>query len=135
MTAVLSRAEAVSLGLSKSKKSKYGNKKVVVDGITFHSKREADRYVVLKAMEKSGEISHLELQPKFKLYGKSGPVLIKSKGYPNGRHMTWIGDFAYFCPIRDRRVCEDAKGFRTREFIIKRAITEACYPGLLIVEV
>ena len=116
-------------------KSKYGNKKTVVDGIRFDSEREAKRWEELKILEKKGEISHLERQPSFKLYGKSGPVLIKSPRYKNGRHATYRADFAYFCAARNKRIIEDAKGMRTREFILKKAVVEACYPAIEIVEV
>lgn len=121
---------------AKPKRNKYGAKRTVVDGILFDSKAEAARYGYLKARQEKGEISHLERQPKFKLYGKDGaPVLIKSARYPRGRHAVWRGDFAYFCPVRNKRVCEDVKGVRTQVYILKRAIVEACYPGLLIVEI
>lgn len=134
MSINLSREEARTI-LSKPKRSKYGNVKVTINGITFDSGKEADRYLVLKSKEAAGEISHLELQPKFYLYGAKGPVLIRSKGYPNGRRAVWKGDFAYFCSIRNKRICEDVKGFRTQIFILKKAVVEACYPGLEIVEI
>ena len=47
--------------------SKYKNKKTVIDGITFDSKREAERYLDLKTLEKAGVITELELQKKFEL--------------------------------------------------------------------
>ena len=47
MTATLSAKEFQSL--TKPKRSKYGNVKTVVDGFTFDSKKEADRWLVLKA--------------------------------------------------------------------------------------
>lgn len=47
--------------------NKYGNKKVVVDGHPFDSKREARRYKELKLLERAGKIKDLELQPKFEL--------------------------------------------------------------------
>lgn len=134
MTINLTRQEAKAL-LSKPKRSKYRNEPVVIDGIRFDSKREGNRWLELKALEAAGEISHLELQPKFYLYGAKGPVLIRSKGYPNGRRAVWKGDFAYFCSIRNKRICEDVKGFRTQIFILKKAVVEACYPGLEIVEI
>lgn len=46
-------------------KRKYGNKKVVYDGITFDSKKEKDRYVYLKDCERLGLITDLEIHPKF----------------------------------------------------------------------
>lgn len=135
MSITLSRAEAREI-LAKPKKSKYRNVKVTTpDGETFDSGREADRWMQLKLLEKAGEISHLERQPKFYLYGSKSQVLIKSKGYPNGRRAKWVGDFAYHCHRRNKRICEDAKGFRTPLFILKRAVVEACYPGLEIVEI
>ena len=48
-------------------KAKYGNKKVQVDGITFDSRKEANRYAELKMLEKCGAIKQLELQKKFVL--------------------------------------------------------------------
>ena len=42
---------------------KYGNRKVVVDGMTFDSAKEANRYSDLKLLQKSGDIAELETQP------------------------------------------------------------------------
>jgi hypothetical protein len=134
MTINLSRQEAKAL-LTKPKRSKYGATKTMLDGITFDSKREAKRWQELRLLEKAGEISHLERQPKFLLYGKDGPVLIKSDRYHNGRHAAWFGDFSYFCSRRNKRICEDVKGIRTPMFILKKAVVLACYPGLEIVEI
>ena len=43
-------------------RNKYGNKKTVVDGITFDSRKEAKRYQELKLLEKAGEIKDLRRQ-------------------------------------------------------------------------
>lgn len=48
-------------------RAKYGNRKVVVDGITFDSKKEAQRYTELKSLEKAGKITGLQLQREFEL--------------------------------------------------------------------
>lgn len=48
-------------------RAKYGNRKVVVDGITFDSEREAHRYTELKILEKAGKITGLQLQREFEL--------------------------------------------------------------------
>ena len=48
-------------------RSKYNARKTVVDGIKFDSLKEARRYEELKLQEKVGVISHLKLQPKFRL--------------------------------------------------------------------
>lgn len=49
------------------RRSKYGNIKTVVDGITFHSKKEAARYVVLKEEEKNETIHDLQLQVSYRI--------------------------------------------------------------------
>ena len=46
---------------------KYRNKKTQVDGIVFASKKEADRYLVLKSEEKRNKIQNLELQKTYRL--------------------------------------------------------------------
>ena len=50
-----------------AKKSKYHNKKVEYDGISFDSKKEMKRYVFLKEMEDKGVIENLERQVRFVL--------------------------------------------------------------------
>ena len=47
--------------------NKYNAVKVNVDGITFDSKKEAERYSELKLLERCGAISDLELQVEYKL--------------------------------------------------------------------
>ncbi len=93
------------------KKSKYRNTKTLLDGITFDSKREAYRYFELKILQKAGEIEGLKLQVPFELVPK------------NDRHraVTYKADFVY----RDkdgRQVVEDAKGVRTKEYLLKRKL-------------
>lgn len=126
-------AEQYRKQASKPKRSKYGAVPTVVDGIRFQSKREAARWLDLRAMEKAGIIAHLERQPVFKLAIGDRPVLIRSKGYPNGRQAKYVADFAYF--DGEHRVIEDAKGHRTRDFILKKAIVEAMFPAIRVVEV
>ncbi|MEQ8450637.1 MAG: DUF1064 domain-containing protein [Nitratireductor sp.] len=117
----------------RARRNKYGATKTTVDGITFASKREANRYCELRLLQKAGEITHLELQPAFKLAIDGRPVLIRSRGFPNGRQVKYIADFAYW--DGEKRVVEDAKGFRTDAYKLKKAIVEAMYPGLRIVEI
>ncbi len=52
-----------------TRRNKYGNHKVTVDGHTFASKAEGRRYGELKLLERAGEIRDLKLQPKFTLFG------------------------------------------------------------------
>ena len=58
---------AFGRGLKREKGKKYNNTKVEYDGIKFDSKKEMQRYIVLKAAEDSGVISNLELQVKYEL--------------------------------------------------------------------
>ncbi|WP_033471001.1 DUF1064 domain-containing protein [Bordetella bronchiseptica] len=95
--------------------AKYGNRKTVLDGITFASKLEAKRYGELRMLQRAGRISDLTLQPKFELIPSQRNADGKAE-----RPVTYVGDFSY---IEDgRRVVEDAKGMRTRDYIIKRKL-------------
>ena len=60
------QAKALTSGTkSKPRQSKYRNVKTKYEGITFDSKRECERYKVLKAWQQKGLIKNLVLQPKF----------------------------------------------------------------------
>ena len=48
-------------------KRKYNNIITEIDGIKFHSRKEANRYTELKMMIRAGEITQLELQKQFKI--------------------------------------------------------------------
>ena len=54
-------------GSAEPKRNKYGNRKVEFQGIIFDSKREMQRWVVLKDAESKGVISDLQRQVKFEL--------------------------------------------------------------------
>lgn len=97
--------------------NKYKNTKISIDGQSFDSVKEAQRYSELKLLEKIGDISGLECQKKF--------VLISSQKDPETRKVVerecaYIADFVY---LRDGElIVEDTKGFRTKEYIIKRKL-------------
>lgn len=96
--------------------SKYHSKKTVVDGQKFDSKKEARRYQELLLLEKAGKIKNLSRQVKF--------VLIPSQRDENGkvveRECSYKADFTYEEGIKT--VVEDVKGYRTKEYIIKRKL-------------
>lgn len=108
--------------------SKYNSKKTVVDGQKFDSKKEARRYQELLLLEKAGEIKNLSRQVKF--------VLIPSQRDENGkvveRECSYKADFTYEEGIK--RVVEDVKGYRTKEYIVKRKLMLYQY-GIRIREV
>ena len=86
--------------------NKYRNKKVVVDGIVFDSRKEGQRWKELKVLESSGEIEKLERQVKFQLL----PRQTGSDGNVLERKVEYVADFVY---IRDGKVIvEDVKGYR-----------------------
>ena len=115
--------------------SKYRAVKTQVDGHWFASGREARRYSELKLLERAGHIRNLELQPKFLFSINGRPVLSRSERYPNGRQLKMVADFRYIDAKRECTVWEDSKGFRTKEFILKKAFFEALNPGCILEEV
>lgn len=83
-------------------RSKYGNKRVVYEDITFDSKKEMKRYLVLKQAQDNGVITDLELQPQFELIPKITETYIKhlkTKDKECERTVqlpiTYKGDFRY----------------------------------------
>ena len=69
--------------------NKYHNKKTIINGIQFDSKKEANKYYELWILQRTGQISNLQLQPKFLLqpsFKKNG------KTY---RKIEYIADFMY----------------------------------------
>ena len=109
--------------------SKYHSKKVIVDGITFDSKKEAIRYQELKILERAGTIKDLRLQYQFILqppFRKNGKAI---------RAITYVADFVYFDNERMKNVVEDVKGFKTDVYTLKRKMFEYKYPDLTIIEV
>lgn len=98
-----------------------GAKPIVVDGIKFPSQREAARWQDLRLLEIANHISNLKRQVPFPLNGQDGPVKT-----PTGKQMFYLADFTY----RDSRlngalVVEDAKGWPTEVYKIKKAILAA----------
>ena len=101
---------------------------VTVDGCRFDSTKEAKRWCELKLLERQGEISTLERQVRVHLQGKDGP-LVSDKG----RRLSYVADFRYFDRRRSAWVYEDAKGYKTPEYKLKKAILRA--QGMEITEV
>lgn len=100
--------------------SKYNSRKTTVDEITFDSKKEARRYLVLKQMEKDGLIHNLQLQVPFELIP---PFEIEIDGKKRKRRrMEYIADFVYY--INNVKVVEDVKGRKTEVYKIKKKIFE-----------
>lgn len=122
---------------------KYGNKKVINDGIFFDSKKEARRYAELKMMLRAGVITDLELQKPFELipaqyeavprYGKNGKRLKDGKRCIE-KSCVYKADFVYRVKETNSLVVEDTKGMRTTDYIIKRKLLLYKY-GIKIKEI
>lgn len=105
--------------------NKFRAQKTTVDSITFASKKEAGYYAMLKYRKMAGEITDIEIQPKFPLIIDGVPVKQRSAGYPNGRAITYIADFGFM--ENGVRHIVDVKGMDTRVSALKRAIVEVIY--------
>ena len=125
--------------------NKYRNKKVVVDGEVFDSKREATRYRELKLLEKCGAIKDLKRQVKYELIPaqKEKSTKVYTKGRKKGqpiegktieRAVDYVADFVYIDTTTGKEVVEDTKGMRTKDYIIKRKLLLYRY-GIKIQEV
>jgi len=95
---------------------KYQNKKTTVDGIEFDSRKEARRYWELSMLVRSGNITDLRMQVKFELIPSQ-----RINGKVAERAVHYIADFVYKNAAGET-VVEDAKGVRTKDYIIKRKL-------------
>lgn len=96
-------------------RSKYHARKITRNGITYDSIKEYSRHVELLLLERAGAIQGLQRQVKFEL--------IPSQRYDGKvieRPCHYIADFVY--QENGNTVVEDTKGFRTKDYIIKRKL-------------
>lgn len=107
--------------------AKYGNRKVIRDGIEFDSIKECQRYCELKLMQRAGVISDLQMQVSFELIPSQ-----RVDGKVVERAVNYVADFVY--QQNGLKVVEDTKGMRTKDYIIKRKLMLWVH-GIRIVEV
>lgn len=109
-------------------RNKYHAQKCMVDGITFDSIKEANRYRELRLLERAGKIRDLDRQVSFTLirphYG-----LVNGQKKCLERACTYRADFVYrearTGPTGDTEwveVVEDAKGVKTEAYKIKKKL-------------
>jgi len=101
------------LFLQKNPKNKYRAIQTTVDGIKFHSGKEANRYLELKLLQRAGEISDLKLQIPFELWVNEIKIC------------KYIADFAY--KEKGKLVVEDSKGVLTDTYKLKKKLMKAIY--------
>lgn len=113
--------------------NKYGNKKVIIDGLVFDSKREAKRYKALRDLEMFGFIRDLKRQVVFELIPvqREESTRVYTKGRKKGqpiegkvieKAVTYKADFVYTDVNSGKQVVEDSKGMRTKDYVIKRKL-------------
>ncbi|MCW6059752.1 DUF1064 domain-containing protein [Clostridium sporogenes] len=104
-------------------RSKYGAKKIVIDGITFDSKDEGKYYEYLKKLKSQEKILNFELQPKYELqpgFKKNG------KTY---RAITYAPDFLIY-HLDGTEELIDVKGMSTQQGEMRRKMFDYRYPEL-----
>ena len=112
----------------RQKRSKYGAKKVHVDGMTFDSQAEYNRWMQLKQMQREGKIAGLDRQVKYELIREHrepdtiGPRGGRRKGKVIEPARYYVADFVYYDAETAQLVVEDTKGYRTPEYKLKKAL-------------
>jgi dsDNA-binding SOS-regulon protein len=106
--------------MQQARETKYRSQKITVDGITFDSVKEANRWQELRMLERAGEIRDLQRQVPF--------VVIPTQRDENGKliekEVRYVADFTYIEKGKLTRTVEDVKSeaTMTREYIIKRKL-------------
>lgn len=108
--------------------SKYFNKKVEIDGIEFDSKKEGNRYLELKLLEKAKKVRNIRVHVPF-------PILEAFSDFEGTFHrgINYEVDFEYEESIifkgRNKwaMVAEDVKGFKTGVYKLKKKLFLAKY--------
>lgn len=103
------------------RRSKYGAKKTLYDGVKYDSQAEAQRAQEIDMLIKAGKVQSVERQPKFDIYINDTKVCY----YKADFRITWADG---------TETIEDVKGFKTAMYRLKKKMTEAAY-GIKIVEV
>ena len=92
--------------------NKYGNRKTVVDGITFDSQKEASYWQELKLRERAGEVTGIQRQVKIEL-------IPKTKLY---RACYYVADFMFTDRKTGKTVFVDVKGMQTDVYRLKKKL-------------
>lgn len=96
--------------------SKYHSRKVIRDGMKFDSVKEYRRWSELSLLEKAGQVHGLERQTSFELIPAQ-----RTDSKVVERACKYVADFTYY--LSDGTyVVEDTKGFKTKDYIIKRKL-------------
>lgn len=103
------------------KANKYRSNKTTTRGVEFDSKKEAKRWEELQALEQGGKIADLRRQVRISCVVNLEHVL------------DYYADFSYFDKEKRAHIHEDAKGYRTEVYKLKKKLVRAC-TGIEILE-
>ena len=93
----------------KKRTGRVNHETVTINGITFDSMAEADRYKILRVMEKTGKISGLECHPRWEIIPQQ-----QVDGHRNFHAAHYTADFKYY-DQDGQLVVEDVKSEYTRQ--------------------
>jgi hypothetical protein len=99
------------------KQSKYRNQKIDINGQKFDSKKESDRFTILKLLSRQGTISNLDRQVKYE-------IIVE-----NVKICTYIADFVYRNE-KGELIVEDVKSLITKRnstYILKKKLMKAIH--------
>lgn len=87
----------------------------------FHSTKEYRKWCELKLLERAGKIESLQRQCPV-------PIFVTQVGTGGKVHVcNWFADFQYRDCETNEWITEDCKGFRTKEYRLKKKLVEALY--------
>ena len=111
-------AYAAIAGFAGRRTGKVNHERVTINGIVFDSIAEADRYRVLRVMEKNGRISDLKCHPRWEIIPAQKP-----EGHRGFLPAHYTADFSY---VKDGKlIVEDVKSEYTRQeedYVLRRKL-------------
>jgi hypothetical protein len=106
------------------------------DGLIFDSGKEARRWEQLILLQRAGKITSLQRQVPYELlpnqyetyerYSKNGKRL-KDGVRLVERKVEYVADFVYTDAETGENIVEDAKGMRTKDYVLKRKLMYAVH--------
>ena len=102
-------------------KSKYSNVRTTINGETFDSASEAERFRQLVLLQKAGRIRELTRQVSFVL----APAVVINGA--RKRALTYRADFGYVDVSTGARIVEDRKGALTDVYKLKRHLMKSVH--------
>ncbi len=109
-------------------KSKYNNRKVTYQGLTFDSKKEFEYYLLLKDKEKRGLVFNIKRQVPLEIQ----PAFTDKTGVKH-RAIIYKADFVYTDRLTGTERYIDVKGFKTEVYKLKKKLL--AYKNIIIEEV